>query len=152
MFCACLRAGAHPSPSSPDIFRQHHSRRDVVMHNQENFAGRLAVLVLTFVVGLATTSSAQSFKSLVSFDNTNGGIPVYMSLIEGTDGNFYGTTGYGGTNRMGTVFKMNATGALTSLYNFCGQSNCADGAFSFSSLALGRGGNFYGTTKLGGEN
>jgi uncharacterized repeat protein (TIGR03803 family) len=123
------------------------------MRSQEYFGGTTAVLaILIFAAGLATSSPAQSFKTLVSFDNTDGGVPVYMSLIQGADGNLYGTTGYGGTNKMGTVFKISATGALTSLYDFCTQANCADGSFSFSSLALGRGRNFYGTTKLGGAN
>jgi uncharacterized repeat protein (TIGR03803 family) len=118
------------------------------MRSQEYFGGTTAVLaILIFAAGLATSSPAQSFKTLVSFDNTDGGVPVYMSLIQGADGNLYGTTGYGGTNKMGTVFKISATGALTSLYDFCTQANCADGSFSFSSLALGRGRNFYGTTK-----
>jgi uncharacterized repeat protein (TIGR03803 family) len=41
-------------------------------------------------------------------------------LVQGSDGNFYGTTGGGGTNNAGTVFKISTNGALTSLYSFTG--------------------------------
>lgn len=73
-------------------------------------------------------------------------------LIQGTDGNFYGTTQFGGANRFGTVFKMTPKGALTTLYNFCSKTNCADGAVSFGPLIQTANGNFYGTTQFGGAN
>jgi uncharacterized repeat protein (TIGR03803 family) len=73
-------------------------------------------------------------------------------LIQGTDGNFYGTTGGGGTNGYGngTVFKITAGGTLTTLYNFCAQTNCTDGASPLAGLVQGTDGNFYGTTWDGG--
>jgi uncharacterized repeat protein (TIGR03803 family) len=71
-------------------------------------------------------------------------------LVQGTDGSFYGTTyqgGYqGGVFFSGTVFKLTSGGTLTTLYNFCSQSNCADGAFPQTELVQGTDGNFYGTT------
>ena len=44
----------------------------------------------------------------------------HAGLVQGSDGNFYGTTVGGGTNGPGTVFKISATGALTTLYSFTG--------------------------------
>src|SRR5204863_454694 len=41
-------------------------------------------------------------------------------LIQATDGNFYGTTEYGGANDQGTVFKMTPAGAVTTLVDFTG--------------------------------
>ena len=48
-------------------------------------------------------------------------------LVQGSDGNFYGTTADGGTNGdYGTVFKISTTGALTTLYSFTGGKDGAD--------------------------
>jgi uncharacterized repeat protein (TIGR03803 family) len=78
-------------------------------------------------------------------------------LIQGSDGNFYGVTGHGGAsgNRCdglgcGTIFKITASGSLTTIYNFCTQSGCPDGQFPNGQLVLTHGGNFYGTTSEGG--
>ena len=69
-------------------------------------------------------------------------------LIKATEGNFYGTTGFGTSNGAGTVFKITAEGALTTLHNFCSLPNCADGAGP-DNLSQGQDGNFYGTTNVG---
>ena len=42
----------------------------------------------------------------------DGGQP-YASLLQGTDGNFYGTTFTGGANDYGTIFKITSGGTLT---------------------------------------
>jgi uncharacterized repeat protein (TIGR03803 family) len=79
------------------------------------------------------------------------GIAPYAALVQGTDGNFYGTAYSGGKfNSGGTVFKITPAGALTALYNFCSQTNCADGRQPYAGLVLGTDGNFYGTTLEGG--
>jgi uncharacterized repeat protein (TIGR03803 family) len=65
------------------------------------------------------------------------------------NGNFYGTTSGGGANSGGTIFKITTRGALTTLYSFCAQTNCADGS-SPRSLTLGTDGSLYGTTVFGG--
>ncbi len=67
-------------------------------------------------------------------------------LIQGSDGNFYGTTHFGGTNNDGTVFKMDASGTLTTLHSFAG----SEGAQPYAGLIQGNDGNFYGTTQFGG--
>jgi uncharacterized repeat protein (TIGR03803 family) len=86
----------------------------------------------------------------------DGGQPT-DGLVQGTDGNFYGTTVVGGTHLFsnffgGTIFKMTPTGQITVLYNFCSQSNCADGGNAVAGLIQGTDGNFYGTTQIGGTN
>ena len=100
--------------------------------------------------GTAIAAQAQSFRSLVDFDGTNGAGPQ-AALIQGTDGDLYGTTSDGGANLHGTVFKIAPGSKLTTLYNFCAQANCADGANPYGALVLGTDGNFYGTTLTGGE-
>ncbi len=63
---------------------------------------------VVFVLCAATTvaAHAQTFTTLVNFDGTNGGAPEYMSLIQGIDGNLYGTTASGGAHGHGTVLKI----------------------------------------------
>jgi uncharacterized repeat protein (TIGR03803 family) len=69
-------------------------------------------------------------------------------LIQGIDGNFYGTTSAGGANGDGTVFKITPSGTLTTLHNFDG----TDGEFPFAGLVQDTDGNLYGTTQQGGAN
>ena len=66
----------------------------------------------------------------------------------GPDGNFYGTTAFGGLYSNGTVFQMTTNGTLTTLVNF----NGTNGANPQASLAVGPGGSIYGTTEYGGTN
>jgi uncharacterized repeat protein (TIGR03803 family) len=113
--------------------------------------GRVACIVAVFCIATAITSPAQTFTTLLSFRETNGQYPN-GSLLQGLDGNFYGTTYLGGAGfGDGTVFEMTATGQLTTLYSFCAQQNCTDGRYPSGGLVQGLNGNFYGTTQGGGE-
>jgi uncharacterized repeat protein (TIGR03803 family) len=38
--------------------------------------------------------------------------------VQGSDGNFYGTTTYGGAGGLGTVFRVTPAGVLTTLVSF----------------------------------
>lgn len=79
-------------------------------------------------------------------------------LIRGTDGNFYGVTFYGGNRSIdfpfgaGTLYAMTSIGGLKTLYRFCSQKKCPDGANPFAGLIQSTDGNFYGTTFDGGSN
>ena len=70
------------------------------------------------------------------------------SLVQGSDGNFYGTASDGGenTDSHGTVFKITPAGVVTNLHDFSG----TDGIYPVAGLLLGKDGNFYGTTSAGG--
>jgi uncharacterized repeat protein (TIGR03803 family) len=72
-------------------------------------------------------------------------------LVEGGDGNFYGTTYIGGAHGDGTVFRLTPAGALTTLYSFCSLASCADGALPPGGLIQGSDGDFYGLTDAGGS-
>jgi uncharacterized repeat protein (TIGR03803 family) len=67
-------------------------------------------------------------------------------VIQATDGRFYGTTAGGGTFGYGTVFRLDASGTLTTLHSF----NVGDGADPRAGLIQGSDGSFYGTTRVGG--
>src|SRR5271163_946397 len=107
----------------------------------------------------AMGAHAQTFTTLVEFDQSNGANPRFGTLVQGVDGNFYGSTYFGGnvnctgnlSGGCGTIFKITPGGTLTSLYTFCVQTNCPDGS-SPNGLVLGTDGNLYGTTYLGGTN
>ncbi len=118
----------------------------------ETNCGKSVYAMLFPFVTTAIALPAQTFKSLVSFNVDNGAYPASMSLVQGTDGNLYGTTPIGGANGFGTVFKMTPTGTLTTLYNFCAQPKCADGSEPLAGLVLATNGIFYGTTSVGGAN
>lgn len=79
----------------------------------------------------------------------DGYLPMGITLS--SNGNFYGTTHGGGANAEGTVFRITSSGVLTTLYSFCAQSNCADGAIPLAGLIQATDGNWYGTTFGGGS-
>lgn len=95
---------------------------------------------------------------LYSFGTSpSDGVEPNASLLQASDGNFYGTTLNGGANacsnvgathNCGTAFKMDAAGKVTVLYSF-GKSR-TDGIAPQGTLIEGRDGNFYGTTVSGG--
>jgi len=72
-------------------------------------------------------------------------------LIQATNGDYYGTTYSGGIGiGNGTVFKITPSGTLTTLYSFCAQSACPDGAGPTAGLVQATNGDFYGATDNGG--
>ena len=89
-----------------------------------------------------------ALTTLVSF-GTNGAYP-HAGLAWATDGNFYGTTAFGGANAKGTAFQITPSGTLTTLYSFCAQTKCTDGANPYAALVQATNGDFYGTTEYGG--
>jgi uncharacterized repeat protein (TIGR03803 family) len=70
-----------------------------------------------------------------------------QGLIQGTDGNFYGTTP-GSHGSSGMVFKITSKGKLTMLHEFAGYPT--DGQTPVGSLIQASDGNFYGATRGGG--
>jgi uncharacterized repeat protein (TIGR03803 family) len=94
-------------------------------------------------------STNGAFTSLYSFTGGDYGGGPYDGLVQGSDGNFYGTTtGFKGGG-YGTVFKISTNGLLDILYSF---TNGVDGAIPLAGLVQGTDGNLYGTTEIGGAN
>lgn len=86
-----------------------------------------------------------TLTTLHEFKGSDGEYSV-AGLVQGTDGNLYGTTEEGGANGYGTVFKITLGGTFTTLHSFDG----TDGFYPQAALVQGTDGNFYGTTTYGG--
>jgi uncharacterized repeat protein (TIGR03803 family) len=165
-----LRAPQH----GESLFLNPSFRKESFMTNTEHHGNRISrmrqaaasaalaiaampILAIIILIITAPSAHAQTFTTMVNFNGTNGANPFNMSLIQGPDGNLYGTTFVGGANNLGTIFMVNPTSTgvqtPTTLYSFAGSSaNPPDGANPAAGLVLASNGVFYGTTSAGGAN
>lgn len=105
-----------------------------------NAAVRLLVLAAIWLCG-SSLLLAQTYTTLYLF---GGGGSPRGTLVEGRDGNLYGTTyGYGASKNNGMIFKITPSGAFTTLHS--------GGTFQ-AGLTLGTDGDLYGTSIAGGTN
>jgi uncharacterized repeat protein (TIGR03803 family) len=104
-----------------------------------------ACAVFAVCAATASMATAQTFTTLDSFDGSDGAYPFYMTLVQGANGDLYGTTYGGGSEGAGTLFSITPAGALTTIYNF------GSGAGPAAGVILADDGNFYGTTLNGGN-
>jgi len=86
--------------------------------------------------------------TLYSFKNSIDGYNPVAPLVQGTDGNLYGSAQFGGAHGDGAIFKISTAGKLTVLHAFTG----TDGSRPISAMIQGTDGNFYGSTYVGGAN
>ena len=110
------------------------------------------VSVFVLMMAISPTSSAQAVAHetiLHSFANTPDGEYPAASLLMDTTGNLYGTTGGGGTLQGGTVFRLDASGTESVLYNF--PSNRLNNPSPVGALVMDAQGNLYGSTWEGGS-
>ena len=91
------------------------------------------------------SAAAQTLDVVHRFQEDGG---AYGRLIQAADGTFYGTTSWGGTNGVGTVFKLDGSDSVTTLHSF----GYLEGAYPKAALLEGADGNFYGTASAGGAN
>ncbi len=100
------------------------------------FSQRLAISVI--VCSLCLMSAGRALRA--------DGIAPLGAMLQGHDGNLYGTTFEGGANNLGSVYKLSAGGAQVLLHSFAG----SDGAHPSAGLIQGRDHNLYGSTAYGG--
>jgi uncharacterized repeat protein (TIGR03803 family) len=98
---------------------------------------------------LPVTTPGAFMTNLYLFAGAKDGAFPYAGLIQGQDGNLYGTAEGGGSDFFGTIFKATLAGALTSLYSF---TDGNDGEYPYGNLVQGANGTFFGTTSEGGSN
>jgi uncharacterized repeat protein (TIGR03803 family) len=89
-----------------------------------------------------------AYTVLIFLESAADGSSPVASLVEGRDGDFYGTASSGGSDDDGTVFKITRGGVFTNLHNFVG----TDGQNPSGALVQATDGNFYGTAAYGGAN
>ena len=107
------------------------------------FACALVLLPLTW----SAPGALSTFEVLHQFTGNPDGALAIGALVQGDDGNLYGTTQQGGQFAHGTVFRMTTDGAVAILHHFTG----TDGSLPSAALVLASDGNFYGTTTAGGN-
>ena len=108
----------------------------------------MAALALAWVI----PANASQYKVIYTFQGGNDGEQPYGPMISDAAGNLYGTTEFGGSQKLGTVFKLapgsGGTWTETVLYNF---SEGTDGGQPQAGLVMDASGNLYGTTTAGGD-
>jgi uncharacterized repeat protein (TIGR03803 family) len=97
------------------------------------------------ITSSGTLTTIYSFCASVACTD---GADARNGIILGSDGNFYGTTYYGGTHDEGTIFKVTPAGVLTTLHSFDG----TDGYDQIGVLFQATNGALYGQTTMGGSN
>jgi len=127
-----------------------------VIHLRQEAAGRtvgsclrVAIFAAIVLLCVGALANAQTVSTVYNFTGgTNSANPWYVTLVQGTNGDLYGTTYNGGSKGFGTAFSVSTSGTYTLLHSFAGGSK--DGAYPSGGLTLGTDGNFYGTTQQGG--
>lgn len=123
---------------------------------------RAALVFLGLLLAsLPLTGHAQAFTTLHSFDahtgsfiNSDGVTPI-ATLVQASDGNFYGTAEYGGQYGHGTVFQIKPNGTFNTIHSFSGRGPSglgSDGSRPWAGLIQASDGYLYGTTYEGGLN
>ncbi|MEI9961367.1 MAG: choice-of-anchor tandem repeat GloVer-containing protein [Limisphaerales bacterium] len=108
----------------------------------------VTVQIFLFTAWLATPCArgGVTYTLLHQFVYSDAGSP-YAGLIQANDGNFYGTTSFGGANGFGNVFKMTPNGSVTTILSFetSGDGVYPYGAYPYGEVIQGKDGFLYGT-------
>src|SRR6185437_10821605 len=86
---------------------------------------------------ITTSGALTTLHTFCTLQHCDDGEQPFAPLIQASDGNFYGTTNSGHGENAGTVFKINSSGALTTLYTFCALSHCTDGQNPYGGVLQG---------------
>ncbi len=92
-------------------------------------------------------SNTGVFSVVHTFTGGADGADAFDTVTFDASGNMFGTTAYGGTYYVGTVWEIDTTGTFSTLYSF---SDGADGGVPGAGVAIDPSGNIYGTASAGG--
>jgi uncharacterized repeat protein (TIGR03803 family) len=104
-----------------------------------------------FILKITPAGKATTLYSFCSLTNCADGSKPGRPLVQGANGNFYGTAGFGGEYGNGTFFELTLAGKLTTLHSFDYETAGNLGSQPSSGVILGANGDFYGVAELGGE-
>jgi len=93
-----------------------------------------------------TITATGTFTLLHSFTSVSDGYEPTAGLVQASDGNFYGTSSFGGTDGEGNVFEITSLGVVTQLHSFSGGDGGPDGDDPYGGLVQHTSGVLYGTT------
>ncbi len=148
-----------PSGAVTTLFDFGYSRRGsgpasgIIQGTDGNFYGTTSGLSGNggTVFTMSTTGVVETLYTFCLQSGCADGDQPNAGLLQAFNGNFYGTTSLGGAHNQGTVFEITSYGKLTTLYSFCSQPGCADGAYPYQGkLFQMPDGELYGTTLNGG--
>ncbi len=108
----------------------------------------LALALLALVSGVRAQTATPSVLYTFHYTFYDVYVNPLGALAQDAAGNFYGTTQGGGDFGYGSVYRVTAAGAFTTLYSFRGT---ADGSTPSGALLLYTDGSLYGTTFDGGQ-
>ena len=125
-------------------------RRETGLHqpSAELWSTIVALIVGGTLLLMPQAAFSQTITDIYNFTGTNAsGIPLYVTPVQGRNGQLFGTTGGEGGTNYGTIFQLSTKGSLKQLFTF----NNNTGAQPNAGLTLASDGLFYGTTGLGGS-
>jgi uncharacterized repeat protein (TIGR03803 family) len=119
--------------------------------SESRFTLSLTLACAAFALSLAVRAQAQTVTDFANFDGVTGQLAQGQTIVQATNGRFYGTTANGGAYGKGNMYELTPGGKLSNFYSFCSLPNCADGEYPSASPVLGSDGNLYGVTSGGGS-
>jgi uncharacterized repeat protein (TIGR03803 family) len=126
-------------------------RGDLLLAPDGNFYGTTSAGGTTGLGSVYKLTPDGTVTTLHSFTGaTAEGSNPYAGLLYAADGNFYGTTYFGGAKQSGSVFRITLDGTFTNLASF--NSDSKGPFFAYGGLVQTADGTFYGTTLRGGAN
>jgi uncharacterized repeat protein (TIGR03803 family) len=108
--------------------------------------------ILTAILMAVTPAAAQTLKIVHSFGNSTDGSQPWSAVTFDSHGNMFGTTLFGGTDGLGTVYEFSpkSGGGFTERIVHAFGSVANDGLTPYCSIAIDAQGNLYGMTPNGG--
>src|ERR1700674_2997657 len=96
----------------------HYFPFEVLSRRGTGYFSTVCCVALLLCAVITQAAQAQTVTTLTNFAGGNGSDPLFAPLLQGSDGNLYGTTSSGGAHGQGTVFKVTTSGTLKTLYSF----------------------------------
>src|SRR5258708_1571685 len=88
--------------------------------NPRLLALRSLIAPCLFLIAPISATEAQVYEKVFSFTSNSAGVFPTASVIQGGDGNLYGTTEGDGLRSQGAVYRVTTAGELTTLLEFTG--------------------------------